>query len=231
MALKHQKIRYVDVAEGLGLSESSIKRLFSKGDMSLSRLQDICDLVGMDLGELAQQAIENKRLVNTLTYEQEVLLTEDTKLLLLAYLLAAGWAYGEIVQAYSYTESEAGQMLSVLDQMRVIERLADNGVRLRLARDFQWRKNGPVNRFFNQQVQAAFFESGFQKAGSLRLSNNGFVSRATLDVCHHKMENLQRDLDELMKEDAKMDKRQLIPITHITAIRPWIYPAFQQFAR
>ncbi len=157
--------------------------------------------------------------------------TEDVKLLLLAYLLAVGWDYTEIINVYQYTETEATRMLIKLDRMKLIELLPNNRVRMRLARDFQWRKRGPINRFFNQQVQKAFFQTDFSKAGSLRLANNGYLSHATLDICQRKMETLHREIDDLIKADARLDKKYLLPITHITAIRPWVFPMFNQFAR
>lgn len=230
-ALKRKKIRYTDIAQQLALSESSIKRLFSKGDMPLSRLQEICDIVGLDIAELAILAIENRRTIKQLSYQQEQILTDDVKLLLLTYLLMVGWEYTEIITIYDFTEPEAIGMLAKLDKMKLIELLPNNRVRIRLARDFQWRKKGPFNRFFNQQVQTAFFQTDFSKAGSLRLANNGYVSHATLDLCHRKMATLHRELDELIKSDAHLDKKHVLPITHITAIRPWVFPVFNQFAR
>lgn len=230
-ALKRKKIRYSDIARKLDLSESSVKRLFSIGDMPISRLQQICELVGMDIAELALEAIENRRTITRLSYEQEKVLTEDIKLLLFAYLLSVGWDYSEIISVYRYDEAEAIQMLVKLDRMKLIELLPDNRVRLRLARDFQWRKKGPINRFFNQQVQKAFFQTDFSKAGSLRLANNGYLSHASLDLCQRKMETLYREVDELIKADSKLDKKHLLPITHITAIRPWVFPMFNQLAR
>ena len=229
--LKRRKIRYSDIAQELDLSESSVKRLFSIGDMSLSRLQQICEIAGLDIAELALEAIENRRTITELSYEQEKAITEDIKLLLFAYLISVGWDYTEIISVYRYTEPEAIQMLAKLDRMKLIELLPNNRVRLRLARDFQWLKKGPINRFFNQQVQKAFFQTDFSRAGSLRLANNGYLSHASLDLCQRKMETLHREIDELLRADSKLDKRHLLPITHITAIRPWVFPMFNQFAR
>lgn len=229
--LKRKKIRYIDIAKALDLSESSVKRLFSIGDMPLSRLQQICEIAGLDIAELALEAIENRRTITELSYEQEKAITEDIKLLLFAYLLSVGWDYSEIISVYRYTEPEAIRMLVKLDRMKLIELLPDNRVRLRLARDFQWRKQGPINRFFNQQVQKAFFQTDFSRAGSLRLANNGYLSHASLDACQRKMETLHREVDELIRGDSKLDKKHLLPITHITAIRPWVFPMFNRLAR
>src|SRR5690554_7626556 len=46
--LKLKGIVYQDLAEGLELSLPSIKRLFSTGDISLNRLDKICEIAGID---------------------------------------------------------------------------------------------------------------------------------------------------------------------------------------
>ena len=38
-------------------------------------------------------------------------------------------------------------------------------------------------------------------------------------------------MDELIRGDSKLDKKHLLPITHITAIRPWVFPMFNRLAR
>jgi len=45
--LRAQKVTYADVARRLHLSVASVKRIFHRGDLSLSRLEAICDLVGL----------------------------------------------------------------------------------------------------------------------------------------------------------------------------------------
>ena len=49
--LKAKGLTYKDVAEHLELTETSVKRLFSAEDMTLKRLDSICDLLGVDLAE------------------------------------------------------------------------------------------------------------------------------------------------------------------------------------
>jgi len=46
-SLRERGLTYARVAKGLGLSESSVKRVFSQENLSLDRLEQICAL--MDL--------------------------------------------------------------------------------------------------------------------------------------------------------------------------------------
>ena len=53
-ALKAKGIKYKDVAKHLCMSESNIKRQFTQGDISLSRLEKICDLLSMEISDLLE---------------------------------------------------------------------------------------------------------------------------------------------------------------------------------
>ena len=77
-ALKARRISYGQVAEHLGLSLSSVKRLFSTGSFSLARLEEVCDLAGIDLLDLARVADENRLRVSC-AYSTEVRTSEFSR--------------------------------------------------------------------------------------------------------------------------------------------------------
>ena len=78
--LKRQNHNYRDVARLLDLSESSVKRLFSEGNFALDRLDRICELLGMEVSDLARLAEESMMLTTSLTEEQENELVSNPKL-------------------------------------------------------------------------------------------------------------------------------------------------------
>ena len=50
--LKRHCFSYRDVARRLNLSEASLKRLFSDHHFSLSRLDTVCQMMGMEISDL-----------------------------------------------------------------------------------------------------------------------------------------------------------------------------------
>lgn len=69
--LKAAGITYKDLARRIGLAESSVKRLFSSGDLSLSRIDDVLRVLKMDFAELSRRIADAKPLPRELTLEQE----------------------------------------------------------------------------------------------------------------------------------------------------------------
>jgi DNA-binding Xre family transcriptional regulator len=53
--LKAQEMTYADVAVALEISESSVKRMFSKKEMPLTRVDDICRMLNTNFAELSRR--------------------------------------------------------------------------------------------------------------------------------------------------------------------------------
>ena len=54
-ALKERGITYADVASHLGVSEQTIKRLFTSQDGPVGRLVEICDFIGISFFECTRK--------------------------------------------------------------------------------------------------------------------------------------------------------------------------------
>ncbi|MDP2022705.1 MAG: helix-turn-helix transcriptional regulator, partial [Hydrogenophaga sp.] len=50
--LKTAQMTYADLARAMGMAESSVKRMLAKGDMSLSRVDEICRALKLDFADL-----------------------------------------------------------------------------------------------------------------------------------------------------------------------------------
>lgn len=60
LTMKAKGITYADLAKHLGFSEANVKKMMLKGDCSFNRLSQICDYLGLSVGELIK-SIEPKR--------------------------------------------------------------------------------------------------------------------------------------------------------------------------
>ena len=53
--LRAAGVTYADLADALGMSESSVKRVFAKADMPLSRVDEMLRVLKMDFVELVRK--------------------------------------------------------------------------------------------------------------------------------------------------------------------------------
>jgi hypothetical protein len=137
------------VARALGLAESSIKRMFAKGDMTLARIDAVLGVLKMDFAELARKVADARALRRELTLEQERAVVADRKLLLMALSCLSLWSVEQIVATYRVSEAEAVKHLVALDRLGVIELRPGNRYRLNVAKTFRWR---PAAASFDQRL-------------------------------------------------------------------------------
>ncbi|MEO6363485.1 MAG: helix-turn-helix transcriptional regulator, partial [Caldimonas sp.] len=101
--LRAAGVTYADLADALGMSESSIKRVFAKSDMPLSRIDEMLRVLKMDFAELARKVADAQPLRRQLTVEQEQAVVADRRLLLLAVCCLSQWTFEAMIREYVFT--------------------------------------------------------------------------------------------------------------------------------
>ena len=229
--LKAQGVTYASLAKQLDLSESSVKRQFARQSFSLARLEQILNLVGLEIADLVALMNERREFLTELTPEQEDALLADPKLLLMMYLLLNGWPLAEITSTFAIDDAEAERLLIRLHRARIIELLPFNRVKLLTARNFTWRKDGPVQRFFVREVQREFLDSSFAEPGEHLRFVAGHLSRASLAQLQQSMDRLAREFDELARRDAALPREERLGCSAVFALRPWEFSMFTALRR
>lgn len=229
-ALRERGLTYAAVAAKLGLSVASIKRLFSTGDFSLARVDQICDLMGTGLRELLEQAEERAAPSNPLTLAQEQELVSDPKLLFLTWLVVNRTAFEDIVRLYRFTDREALGYLIRLDRLKVIELQPANRVRLLVSRRFTWRPGGPVQRYIHDKLLREFLASHFTGPQEEFFFHGGQLSSAGHSRLQRVLQNAARECAEVIEADraAPDDGRG---VAYVLALRPWNFSGFAQYNR
>jgi transcriptional regulator with XRE-family HTH domain len=229
--LKAQGVTYASLAKQLDLSESSVKRQFARQSFSLARLEQILNLVGLEIADLIALMNERREFLTELTPEQEDALLTDPKLLLVMYLLLNGWPLAEITNTFAIDDAEVERLLIRLHRARIIELLPFNRVKLLTARNFTWRKDGPVQRFFVREVQREFLDSSFAEPGEHLRFVAGHLSRASLAQLQQSMDRVAREFDELARRDAALPREERSGCSAVFALRPWEFSMFAALRR
>jgi DNA-binding Xre family transcriptional regulator len=228
--LKAKGVTYADLAPELGLSEASVKRIFSKGDLSLERLETVCRRVEVDFYDLARMARSSEAAPNALTAEQEQALARDPRLLTLLHLLLNDWTFREILAEYALSEAELVRLLARLDRLRVIELQPGNRVRLRCPKNLAWRPGGAVWATHERRVVDEFFNADFDDARAHRgdaRAHRRFEVRelapASLAVLRRKLDKLAAEFNELAEMDSVLRPAERVSVGLVAACRPWVF--------
>lgn len=229
--LKAQGKTYADVATVLGLTETSVKRLFSEQSFSLARLDAVCQMLGMEISDLVQKMGESQKRLEQLTSQQEHEITQDLLLMLVLVCVFNRWTIEQIIALYDITEEQCVAKLLQLDRMKIIELRANNKVRLLVSPHFKWIENGPIQRFFRETVGKEYFSTSFQGQGECLVVLNGMLSRGSSAEFQRKLERLAKEFDLLNNDDAALPFDERHGVTLVMAMRNWEYGLFSHMLR
>lgn len=229
--LKANGLAYRDVARALGLSEASVKRLFSTGNLTLERLAEICALLDITLAELTQAAVAATPRLSRLDEKLEGELVSDPKLLLVAVCALNHWRLADIVARYRLDEAECLRCLLRLDRMRLIDLLPGNRIRINVTRDFDWRPGGPIERYFAGRGRDDFLAGAFDGEHEAVFFVHGMLTRDARAQFMAQLAKLRRQFAALHDESQHAAIGERRGTAMLLALREWEAPDFAGLRR
>lgn len=229
--LKAAQMTYADLAKALGMAESSVKRMLAKGEMSLSRVDEICRALRIDFAELSRRVADAQPLLKEMTAEQERAVVADKKLLLVSICVLSQWTVDQMTATYRLTEAECVKYLAQLDRIGIIELRPLNRYRLKLAKTFRWRPHGPVMNYFREHALLDFFAGGFDGAGEGVMLVHGSISRALAPAFLERLQRVAQDFAQQHQTDQKLAAGDREGYTLLLAMRSWDFEVFSLLRR
>ena len=229
--LKSAQVTYAELAGELGMSESSIKRIFAKADMPLSRIDEILRVLKMDFAELARKVADAQPLRRELTLQQENAVVADKKLLLLAICALSHWTFEQITSTYTIGEAEGVRLMVQLDRLGILELRPLNRYRLKVAKGFRWRPHGPVMEYFRKHVAHDYYSGGFDGEGEMLMLVHGQISTGLAATFVERLQRIGQDFAQQHLADQKLPANQKRPYTLVIGMRSWLFAAFRDLKR
>ena len=229
--LKAADVTYATLAAALGMSESSIKRIFAKGDMPLSRVDAVLRVLKLDFAELARRIADAHPPRPELTLEQEKAVVADRKLLLLAICCLSQWTFEQMGATYALTEPECVKYLVQLDRLGVIELRQQNRYRLKVAKGFRWRASGPVMDYFRAHVIDDYYAGGFDGDGETLMLVHGQLSPGHATSFVERLQRIGQDFAQQHLADQQLAPGHRRPYTLLVGVRSWLYTPFKNLKR
>lgn len=230
-ALRQNGFTYADVAAHLKLSEASIKKMFASCHFTLSRIDSICGMMGMNFVDLIRLLDESRKSITNLTLEQERELVRDGKLLLVALLARNHWSFDDMLRHFDLDKGELYGLISRLEKLRLLELHPGNRIRMRVDESFRWLPNGPIEQLFRKQLMSQFLAGTFDGDNELRIYLHGALTPGGLELLNRRLEVLSQEFSDLLKESSSrpIDERQNVGL--FVAMRKWEPGFLQRYRR
>jgi DNA-binding Xre family transcriptional regulator len=229
--LKAAHMTYAELATHLGMAESSVKRMLSRGEMPLSRVDAICRVLRLDFADLARQVADAQPLLAQLTQEQERAVVADKRLLLVAICVLSQWTLEQVTGQYRLTQAEVIGYLAQLDRIGIIELRPGNRYRLKLAKTFRWRPHGPVMDYFRDHALLDYFGGSFDGAGEGVLLVHGSIAKSLAPAFMERMQRVAQDFAQQHLADQRLADKDREGYTLLLAMRSWEFSAFAALRR
>jgi DNA-binding Xre family transcriptional regulator len=219
--LKARNITYKELGQALELSEISVKRLFSSGDCSLLRLEQICQHLHIELADLFKTSPQKRKLIYQLNLAQEQEFAQNKQLLMVAVCALNHWPIADIHEHLQLTKIQVKELIQRLDAIGFLEVLAPDRYRLLVASSFGWISDGPIMRMV-RSVSDDFFDDAFDGEGEILRIMNMRVSRNAQRKLKARLEQIAQEYEDQARADSHLPLEERPPISVCIAVRTWI---------
>ncbi len=229
--LRARGMTYAQLARAVGLSEPSVKRMFSRGTFTLARLDEILAVLELDLYEVARMSRGADSGPNEMTVEQEAALAKDERLLSVFWLVQNDWRFADIVTEYSISKAELTLAFGRLARLKLVDWGTGERVRLRLPKDFRWRAGGPVKKAYGRRVTQEFLQARFDAPLELLRFESREMSAESAAVLKRRVERVVAECNDLAELDASAPADRRIGVALLVACRPWEFSVVNALKR
>jgi hypothetical protein len=230
-SVRARGLTYAELGRRLRLSESSVKRMFSRGTFTLARIEEVLAAVELDLYEVARMSRGAAAGPAELTHEQELGLARDERLLAVFWLVLNGWNFEEILGAFSVTRTELTMAFARLEKLKLIEWGPRERARLLVARDFVWRPGGPAKKAYARRAMAEFLHARFDAPLEMLRFESRELSAESAATLKSKLERLVTEFKELAEADSALPSGRRVAFALLAGCRPWEFSVVNALKR
>ena len=222
--LKAKGLRYKDLAVKMNTSEPTIKRLFSEQDCKLSRLMEVCDVLGISFTEQVDLATNQPISPSALSLETEQALASRPGLMSFFMLLISEFDVESIIEYNQLSKQDGYLYLRELEKLELIRLRQDDSYYFLVNRPILWRLDGPLHSILVKVNQGFIKESISQNKND----KYPFYSASRL-LSPNSIKQLNQDVDNLyqsFQKQAVLDqmfypREELSPYKMVSTLGPF----------
>jgi transcriptional regulator with XRE-family HTH domain len=225
--LKKNNQSYLTLAELLGISESAVKQLMTKGVFTIDRIELIADWFGFSVPEFLEIALKAQSKPTLITAQQEALLLSNPVaiyVLFMLFMLGSGLTEKTILSKKPLSKADLEKALYLLDKAGFIELLPKNQIRMKTRAPYRFNKSGEVEKrlrpkylkMVSELISASPDEDTFQRTFEM------YLSAELLEQFKNDIQKMMETYGHLARiESEKIQEDQKFPVTGLVLVKPF----------
>ncbi len=192
--LKSKGLNYGDLAQMLGISRDSVKRIFSQGTITLDRLIKICNHLEVDFHDLnLLMEIDHALKEFEFSTEQELFFAKNFPCLIFYRLIFTYDSIKDLARDYDLDENTITKILAELDELKLIEWLPGNEVKI-LGRQKFTSKDKPIFKAYSNRIKTVLREESYEGEGEDEILLGLSLSKRALEKYRTKFKILSEEM-------------------------------------
>ncbi|MDB5396922.1 MAG: family transcriptional regulator [Rhodospirillales bacterium] len=202
--LRARGLRTREIAETLNVTERTVMRWFASEAVDTRVLERLCGLIDISFFELCEMAAKRvETRLTQLTVQQEQALVDYPLLNYLFVHALKGWSSAELQSEMDIPEPMFVDALIRLEKIGLIGLFPGNEIRLRTAKDIQWRKGGPYSRYMDMFLKWSLNSPDIAEPKSLWIIEPLKLSSGSLSQLQRKFDALKGEAVSLSEQDRR----------------------------
>lgn len=189
------------LASHFAIGEATAKRWLAGKGLTLARLEQLAELCGLSIAELAREAEQPPSdLAQELTLAQERALSADAFLAFLFMTILGGNSPQDVAADFAVPANEIDAALARLERLALIDRLPGGRVRPLVDRAIVWRKT-PMRALFEVKMKPQFLAMDFAAEDAVYASEVMNLSAQGAAMLAELIEKHRREVQSLAEAD------------------------------
>lgn len=197
MKIKH--VTYQDLADHLGISLATAKRVVSGDDLSLVRLYELADFFGMTLGEIEAFAANTQETDAELYREEQEIFFAAEPRYYLYFTELFRHTPEEIAERYGLTKQSTSRYLAKLERHGLIRTTGKGKVRPAFRLAPRWRRNGPLMAANFERLMEIYHRLFLKRAHPGSSGEDFTVLMKSRNLGRDSFEELRKDVEALVQ--------------------------------
>lgn len=210
--LKTKKITYKHLAEGLDISESTLKSIFYQKNATVKRILDICEYINFPFPELVKLSYRHSEEEFELTYEQEKFFANNPHYY---YFFREHFFQrkdlDQICKQHKITKRSCYLYLRKLEKIGLLDLYPNNKVKYKISGKQRWLSDGPWFKKFLCPFLNNILKEIQGSSNELNYTNNiGFatISKEVLTNFIFEINQVEKKFKEIAYQDYLINRHK-----------------------